>query len=38
MLYGLIPTMPDDKFEPLMARDAEFLNVEKSFTGLFGIV
>jgi hypothetical protein len=38
MLYDLIPTMRDDKFEPLMARYAEFLNAEKSFTGLFGIV
>jgi hypothetical protein len=38
MLYNLIPTMREPQFEPLMARYAEFLNQEKSFTGLFGVV
>lgn len=38
MLYDLIPTMPEHKFEPLMARYAEMLKQEKSFTGLFGVV
>lgn len=37
MLYDLIPTMRQPQFEPLMARYAEFLNQEKSFTGLFGV-
>jgi hypothetical protein len=30
--------MREPQFEPLMARYAEFLNQEKSFTGLFGVV
>ncbi len=38
MLYDLIPTMREPQFEPLMARYAEFLSGEKSFTGLFGVV
>lgn len=38
MLYELIPTMPEHRFQPLMARYAELLGEEKSFTGLFGVV
>lgn len=38
MLYELIPTMPEHRFRPLMARYAEFLMEEKTFTGVFGVV
>jgi len=38
MLYELIPTMPDHRFEPLIARYAELLIEEKTFTGIFGVV
>ena len=38
MLYELIPTMPANRFEPLMKRYDQYLVEEKSFTGLFGVV
>lgn len=38
MLYELIPTMPEHRLLPLLERFAQFLDEEKSFTGLFGVV
>lgn len=38
MLYELIPTMPDHRLSPLMARFAETISQCRSFTGLFAVV
>jgi hypothetical protein len=38
MLYELIPTMPDQRLFPLMARFAEIVSKCGSFSGLFEAV
>jgi hypothetical protein len=38
MLFQLIPTMPEPRLQPLMARFAELINTEKLFSGLFQVV
>jgi hypothetical protein len=38
MLYELIPTMPDVRLTPLMARFAETVSQCRSFSGLFEVV
>jgi len=38
MLYELIPTMPDHRLSPLMARFAETVSNCRSFSGLFEVV
>jgi hypothetical protein len=38
MLYELIPTMPDHRLTPLMARFAETVSKCRSFSGLFEVV
>jgi hypothetical protein len=38
MLYQLIPTMPDIRLTPLMARFAETVSLCRSFSGLFEVV
>ena len=38
MLFQLIPTMPDQRFHPLMERFAQFIGAEKAFNGLFQVV
>src|SRR5271155_356654 len=38
MLYELIPTMPDHRLSPLMARFAETVSKCRSFSGLFEVI
>ena len=38
MLYELIPTMPDQRLFPLMARFAETVSKCRSFSGLFEVI
>ena len=38
MLYELIPTMPEHRLLPLMARFAETISQCRSFSGLFSVV
>jgi len=38
MLYELIPTMPDHRLSPLMARFAQTISQCRSFNGLFAVV
>jgi len=38
MLYDLIPTKPDSRLAPLMARFAETVPQCQSFSGLFEVV
>ena len=38
MLYELIPTMPEHRLSPLMARFAETISQCRSFSGLFAVV
>jgi hypothetical protein len=38
MLYELIPTMPEHRLAPLMARFAETISRRRSFSGLFTVV
>lgn len=38
MLFQLIPTMPEPRLHPLMARFAEVINEDRSFSGLFSVV
>lgn len=38
MLFQLIPTMPEARLQPLIARFAEIVNEDKSFNGLFSVV
>jgi len=38
MLYELIPTMPDSRLSPLMARFAEAVSQCRFFSGLFEVV
>ena len=38
MLYELIPTMPEHRLSPLMARFAETVSGCKSFNGMFSVV
>jgi hypothetical protein len=38
MLYELIPTMPEHRLSPLMARFAEIISQCKAFNGLFAVV
>src|SRR3954464_5069471 len=38
MLYELIPTMPEHRPSPLMARFAETISQSRSFSGLFSVV
>jgi len=38
MLYELIPTMPEHRLSPLMARFAETISQCRSFSGLFTVV
>ena len=38
MLYELIPTMPEHRLSPLMARFAETVSACRSFNGMFSVV
>ena len=38
MLYELIPTMPEHRLSPLMARFAETVSQSRSFSGMFEVV
>jgi len=38
MLYDLIPTRPEHRLQPLMARFAEVIAEQKEFSGLFSVV
>ena len=38
MLYDLMPTMPEDRLVPLLARYAEFINEQRTFSGVFEAV
>lgn len=38
MLYDLMPTMPESRLLPLMARYAELINEQRSFSGVFAAV
>src|ERR1700678_867435 len=38
MLYELIPTMPEIRLSPLMARFAETISECKAFNGMFSVV
>ncbi len=38
MLYELIPTMPEHRLSPLMARFAETVSQSRSFNGMFEVV
>ena len=38
MLYDLMPTMPEDRLVPLLARYAEWINEQRTFSGVFEAV